>query len=143
MSPNHTLAPSYWSKHGVRDLLYFCLTVFIFTLIGWSITNIIVNGSIFDAIRIYLMVKNQMFSKLLTCMQCSGFWVGVILGFFTLLDHIQNPFYQVLNTDSLLYFPLTILACGFWNSGISVIMNSLIVFLLNSFSSKINRDGEI
>ena len=33
MSPNHTLAPSYWSKHGVRDLLYFCLTVFIFTLI--------------------------------------------------------------------------------------------------------------
>jgi hypothetical protein len=115
----------------------------IFTIIGWSITNIIVNGSIFDDIRIYLMVKNQMFSKLLTCMQCSGFWVGVILGLFTLSGHIENPFYEVLNANSLLYFPLTILAWGFWNSGISVIMNSLIVFLLNSFSSKINRDGEI
>ncbi len=117
--------------------------ILIFTIIGWSITNIIVNGSIFDGIRIYLMVKNQMFSKLLTCMQCSGFWVGVILGFFALLGHIQNPFFQVLNPDSILYFPLTILSCGFWNSGVSVVMNSLIVFLLNSFSSKINRDEEI
>jgi uncharacterized membrane protein YvlD (DUF360 family) len=112
-------------------------------IIGWSITNIIVNGSIFDEIRIYLMVKNQMFSKLLTCMQCSGFWVGIGLGIFSVLDHIVNPFYSLLNPDSVLYFPLTILACGFFNSGISVIINSVIVFLLNSFSSKINRDGEI
>jgi len=112
-------------------------------IIGWSITNIIVNGSIFDEIRIYLMVKNQMFSKLLTCIQCSGFWVGIGLGIFSVLDHIVNPFYNLLNPDSVLYFPLTILAFGFFNSGISVIINSIIVFLLNSFSSKINRDGEI
>jgi hypothetical protein len=112
-------------------------------IIGWSITNIIVNGSIFDKIRIYLMVKNQMFSKLLTCMQCSGFWVGIGLGIFSVLDHIVNPFYDFLNPGSILYLPLTILAWGFFNSGISVLVNSLIVFLLNSFSSKINRDGEI
>ena len=117
--------------------------ILLLIIIGWSITNIIVNGSIFDEIRIYLMVKNQMFSKLLTCMQCSGFWVGIGLGIFSVLDHIVNPFYSLLNPDSVLYFPLTILACGFFNSGISVIINSVIVFLLNSFSSKINRDGEI
>jgi uncharacterized membrane protein YvlD (DUF360 family) len=76
-------------------------------------------------------------------MQCSGFWVGAILGFFSLVGFIINPFIEVLNTQSVLYFPLTILTWGFWNSGISVIMNSLVVFLLNSFSSKINRDGEI
>ena len=112
-------------------------------IIGWSITNIVVNGSIFDGVRIYLMVKSQMFSKLLTCMQCSGFWVGIVLGFLSVLDHIINPFSNFLNSSSILYFPLTILAWGFLNSGISVIINSLIVFLLNSFSSKINRDGEI
>ena len=112
-------------------------------IIGWSITNIIVNGSIFDEIRIYLMVKNQMFSKLLTCMQCSGFWVGIGLGILSALDHIVNPFCDLLNPGSILYLPLTILAWGFLNSGISVIINSFIVFLLNSFSSKINRDGEI
>ena len=112
-------------------------------IIGWSITNIIVNGSIFDDIRIYLMVKNQMFSKLLTCMQCSGFWVGIGLGIFSVLRHIINPFSDFLNPDSILHLPLTILAWGFFNSGISVLVNSLIVFLLNSFSSKINRDGEI
>ena len=112
-------------------------------IIGWSITNIIVNGSIFDGIRIYLMVKNQMFSKLLTCMQCSGFWVGIGLGIFSVLRHIINPFSDFLNPDSILHLPLTILAWGFFNSGISVLVNSLIVFLLNSFSSKINRDGEI
>ena len=112
-------------------------------IIGWSITNIIVNGSIFDEIRIYLMVKNQMFSKLLTCMQCSGFWVGIGLGILSALDHIVNPFCNLLNPGSILYLPLTILAWGFLNSGISVIINSFIVFLLNSFSSKINRDGEI
>ena len=112
-------------------------------IIGWSITNIIVNGSIFDEIRIYLMVKNQMFSKLLTCMQCSGFWVGIGLGILSALDHIVNPFCNLLNPGSILYLPLTILAWGLLNSGISVIINSFIVFLLNSFSSKINRDGEI
>ena len=117
--------------------------ILIFTIIGWSITNIIVNGSIFDGIRIYLMVKNQMFSKLLTCMQCSGFWVGIGLGIFSVLRHIINPFSDFLNPDSILHLPLTILAWGFFNSGISVLVNSLIVFLLNSFSSKINRDGEI
>jgi hypothetical protein len=117
--------------------------ILILAIIGWSITNIIVNGSIFDGLRVYLMVKSQTFSKLLTCMQCSGFWVGVILGIFSLFHHIVNPFCQILNQDSPLYFTLTILAWGFWNSGISLMINSFIVFLLNSFSSKINRDEEI
>jgi hypothetical protein len=42
MSPNHTSAPSYWSKHGVRDLLYFCLIVFICTLIESTAVRTIV-----------------------------------------------------------------------------------------------------
>lgn len=117
--------------------------IFILIIIGWSITNILVNGSILDRPRIYLMVKSRTLSKLLTCMQCSGFWVGVILGFFSIAGYIINPFSEVLNTQSVSYIPLTVLTWGFWNSGISVIINSVIVFLLNSFSSKINRDGEI
>lgn len=117
--------------------------IFLLIIIGWSITNILVNGSILDGPRIYLMVKSRTLSKLLTCMQCSGFWVGVILGFFSALGFIINPFSEVLNTQSVLCIPLTLLTWGFWNSGVSVLMNSFVVFLLNSFSSKINRDGEI
>lgn len=90
----------------------------IYILIGWGATDILVNGSILDRIRIYLMVKSPTLSKLLTCIRCSGFWVGILMGVFTGGISIFS------------YYPLQILSSGFLVSGSSVIINALMIYLL-------------
>lgn len=90
----------------------------IYILIGWGTTDILVNGSILDRIRVYLMVKSPLLSKLLTCIRCSGFWAGIIMGILS----------GGISTFS--YYPLQILASGFLISGSSVIINALMISLL-------------
>jgi hypothetical protein len=112
------------------------MEIIFFLLIGWSITSILVNGSIFDPLRNYLTVKAPFFSKLLTCMQCSGFWVGVILGSLAVTKTIVHPLESLVKLQqewiSLLIY---VLAYAFTISGISVIINSILVFLLSKNNS--------
>ncbi len=114
-----------------------------FSFLGWCITSILVNGSIFDPLRIYLQVMYPALAKLLTCMQCSGFWVGILLGLFIISNQMVNPFMFLLEFDSNLYQLLTIIFSGFWISGASVILNTLVVYFIKSSSPKIHTDGEI
>jgi hypothetical protein len=118
-------------------------TLFILSILGWSITNILVNGSILDPLRIYLQVMNPVISKLLTCMQCSGFWVGILLGSFVSAEQIYNPFAELIIEGSLLGETLLIAFFGFWTSGVSVLINSLLIYLINSSQRKINTNGEL
>lgn len=55
------------------------VTLILFILIGTGITNIVVNASILNGIRDMLTNKSDFMSGLLSCMLCSGFWVGVLL----------------------------------------------------------------
>lgn len=55
------------------------INFFIFALAGIGITNIIVNASILDIPRDFLSDKSEFAEKLLSCMLCSGFWVGILL----------------------------------------------------------------
>ena len=106
----------------------------IYLLIGWSITSILVNGTIFDTLRIYLLVKAPTLHKLFSCMQCSGFWVGIVLGFLSISGIIYNPLLSMVNwayRDSIFVNSLNILAIGFLISGISVLLNSLVVFFFS------------
>lgn len=100
-------------------------------IVGWSITSILVNGTIFDRPRAYLQVKHPSLSKLLTCIQCSGFWVGVFLGLLTVIELIKNPMdtWFLMNYGLVTDFAIC-LAYGFLNSGISVVLDSLIVYLI-------------
>ena len=86
---------------------------FMLLFLSWSITNILVNGSILDRIRDYSLVKIKPLGKLLSCIMCSGFWVGLIV--FTIFGdaHIVNS-----------------IGFGFVASGFSVIMNSLIIYFI-------------
>lgn len=103
----------------------------LFLIIGWSITSILVNGSIFDSLRVYLIVKFPSLSKLMTCMQCSGFWVGFIIGLFSISGLIVNPIGDLISQDSkYLSGFLSVLSYSFLNSGISVLLNSLVIFLV-------------
>jgi hypothetical protein len=56
-------------------------------LLAYGITNIIVNGSIFEAFRNWFAHRADkwIFEKiyqLISCMMCMGFWVGAFVGLF-------------------------------------------------------------
>jgi len=108
-----------------------------FILIAWSITSILVNGTIFDQLRVYLLIKAPVLHKLFSCMQCSGFWVGVILGILATDGIIYNPLGTLFPSHLNFWvdYPLTTLSYGFLSSGVSVLLNSLVVFFY-SFSDK-------
>jgi hypothetical protein len=98
----------------------------IYILIGWGITDILVNGSILDRVRVYFLVKFPLLSKLLTCIRCSGFWVGILMG--VVLSLTQGEL-KLLN----------VLGSGFLISGSSVIINALMIYLLTR-NFKNNRE---
>ena len=83
--------------------------------LSWSITNILVNGSILDKIRNYSLVKIKPLGKLLSCIMCSGFWVG--LGVFFIFGNIPL-------VNSIVF--------AFMASGFSVIMNSIIIYFVKN-----------
>ena len=55
----------------------------LFILAGVGITNLVVNATILDYPRDFVTKNSEFLEKLLSCMMCSGFWVGVILSIFT------------------------------------------------------------
>lgn len=56
------------------------VTFLLFILAGIGITNLVVNATILDNLRDFVIQRSNFFGKLLTCMMCSGFWVGLLLG---------------------------------------------------------------
>ena len=99
----------------------------IYILIGWGITDFLVNGSILDKIRTYFLVKAPMLAKLFSCIRCSGFWVGVLMGTIPLLD-----FGPSLLREYGKFWGLQIVASGFLISGSAVIINSLLFFFYSN-----------
>jgi len=57
------------------------IEIFLLIIIGVSITNIIVNASVLETARNFLFKRFRISEGLLSCMLCSGFWVGLFLGF--------------------------------------------------------------
>lgn len=53
-----------------------------FLFAGIGITNIVVNASILDSPRDFIISHSLLFGKLVTCMLCTGFWVGILLWMF-------------------------------------------------------------
>jgi len=98
----------------------------IYILVGWGITGILVNGSIFSSIRNYFIVKVPFLGKLFTCVQCSGFWVGILMGILSSLEIISSPLWDYPKGT------VQVLVSGFLISGASVIINSIVFFLLTS-----------
>lgn len=100
------------------------MELLIYLLIGWGITDFLVNGSILDGIRIYLLVKYPTFGKLLSCIRCSGFWVGVLMG----LISIKTMGGSIVPVEEIPTFQ--VIGSGFLISGSSIIINALMIFLL-------------
>lgn len=96
-----------------------------FLFIGWSFATTIVNGSIFDKIRNWLLVRIPILGKLFSCIRCLSFWVGLsIFGMLTNYGFITNIFGLPLYFNFIIY--------PFIQSGVSVIIESFIIFLRKS-----------
>lgn len=107
----------------------------IYILIGWGITDILVNGSILDGIRNFCLVKLPFLGKLFTCIQCSGFWIGILLGILSILNVLGTPLWD--------FTPVArVFASGFLISGCSVIINSTVFSLLSRRTKNNNKDNE-
>ena len=66
-------------------------------LVTYSISNIVVFGSIFESLRDYTMAFSpNFFGKLLTCMMCTPFWVGFFLSLGSFISGYTqfSPFYN-------------------------------------------------
>jgi hypothetical protein len=107
----------------------------IYILVGWGITDILVNGSILNGIRNFCLVKIPLLGKLFTCIQCSGFWVGIFLGVLSLLNVLETPLWDFTSVAR-------VLASGFLISGCSVIINSTVFYLLSRRTKNINDNDE-
>ena len=85
----------------------------IYILLAYGLTNILIYGSIFEKPRTWLKKKAQWVDDLLSCMMCSSFWVGVIIGWF-----VKNPVDKLIKfEDELWFIPLTALLYGVFTSG--------------------------
>ncbi len=103
--------------------------------VGWCITSTVVNADILDPIRNYLLVKSPKISKLMTCVRCLGFWVGVFL--FGVLNYMGNldPLFGLPIWVNYFIFPFVQSSCG-------VIMESLLVFLHSRNTVVIDRNQD-
>lgn len=54
----------------------------LFILAGVGITNLVVNATILDYPRDLISARSDFFAKLLSCMMCSGFWIGMFIGIY-------------------------------------------------------------
>jgi hypothetical protein len=98
------------------------MNVIFIILVGWCITSTIVNSDILDPIRNYLLVKHPKISKLMTCVRCLGFWVGVLLFGFINYNGNLEPFFGLPIWLNYFIFP-------FVQSSGGIVMESFLVFL--------------
>ena len=102
----------------------------LFFALGWAVTSTIVNGSIFDKIRNYFLVKYPILGKLFSCIRCLGFWIGASIFIpLTLLGYL-NPLFggEIPLWISLLSMP-------FLQSNFGVLMESFLIYLLKGTKS--------
>ena len=111
------------------------MDLLIYILVGWGITDILVNGSILNGIRNFCLVRIPILGKLFSCIQCSGFWVGILLGVLSILEILETPLWD--------FIPVArVFASGFLISGCSVFINSTIFSLLSKSAKNKSNDTD-
>ena len=101
--------------------------VIVFLFLGWSLTSLLVNGSIFSPIRNYLLVMYPFFGKLLSCIQCTGLWAGVLI-FTPLLALDEVPHLSSYKWIGYIAYPII-------QSGFAVILESFVIYLVKGSRS--------
>jgi hypothetical protein len=100
------------------------METFILLFLGWALTSLLVNGSIFDPLRNYLLVMYPFFGKLLSCIQCTGVWVGALIFIPLVASELATNIYPILWVNYIAY-PVI-------QSGFSVLVESFIIWLVKN-----------
>ena len=108
------------------------MTYILLFLLGWGITSTIVNGSIFNGIRNYLLIKSTLLGKLFSCIRCLGFWVG----FAIYIPLIHFNFLFPIFPEEIPYF-ISIFSMPILQSNFGVVMESFLIFLVKGTKSNI------
>jgi hypothetical protein len=96
----------------------------IWLFVGWSVCTTIVNGSIFNPIKNWALVKAPLLADLLSCIMCCSFWVGNIIFIpLTYFDLIPGIISTVPKWNNYIILP-------FLQIGFSVIVESFLIFLV-------------
>jgi hypothetical protein len=111
------------------------MDLLIYILVGWGITDILVNGTILNSVRNFCLVKIPFIGKLFTCIQCSGFWSGILLGVLSILNFLETPLWNFTSVAR-------VFASGFLISGCSVIINSTMFSLLSRGEKNKSKDSD-
>lgn len=107
--------------------------LFIFSLLSYGISNIIVFGSIFEGLRNFFDKKNPgFFGKLVKCMMCTSFWVGFFLSFvFITLNYTKILPLSYFNIDNLF---ISVFLHGVLSSGCVWLIHTFQEFLERAFN---------
>jgi hypothetical protein len=108
------------------------MTYILFFILGWGITSTVINGSIFDKIRNYFIIKYPLIGKLFSCIRCLGFWVGTFM--FTPLVHygVIPPIFP-----SEVPYLVSLFAMPIFQSNFGVVMESFLIFLVKGTRNNI------
>jgi len=98
------------------------MDLFIFILLGYGITNILVFGSIFEFWREFWNKNNpSFFGKLFSCPMCLSVWVGFVLSVLFVTLGLYTP----MASYGLDIMPLTVFLDGCLMSGGVWILHTL------------------
>ena len=113
------------------------MNILLIIFVGWCITSTIVNSDILDPIRNYLLVKTPKLSKLMTCVRCLGFWIGLLIFGVINYNGSLNQFFGLPLWVNYFIFP-------FVQSSSGVIIESFVVFLhsRNTVILNNNKDSQ-
>lgn len=67
--------------------------LFLWIMIGYGMTSILVWGSIFENTRVFIKKHSKFFGDLISCTLCTATWVGFFLSI--LLGGLTNHFYEI------------------------------------------------
>jgi len=93
---------------------------------GWSLTSLLVNGSIFDPVKNYFAVMNPFIFKLLSCVQCTSVWIGVIVFYPCLLFIPEYVIIFPYGWMDFIFYPVI-------QSGFAVLFESIIIWLRKEY----------
>ena len=95
--------------------------LFFWSFMTYGMTSIIVWGSIFETLREYIKTKSELLYQLLTCMLCTGTWVGFIMSAIT--GGVSNLIYDNLNIFVCIFLD------GMFTAGVVWFINTISEFL--------------
>ena len=94
--------------------------------LSFALNYMIVTSKIFYGIRNFFLVKVNFLGEMLSCLQCMGFWSGIIFSSLSYFKFIRVDFNLVSFSDNP---TISIILFGLLSSLYSVIINSSIGFL--------------